>query len=121
MGEALDKLHAGFPDVPMRPPGFVPSHYLELHIEQGPILEAQARAIGIVTGIQGKKAFEVTIEGSEGHAGTLAMAERRDAIATFARIASALNVEVGEHDDIVKSPSAACGSNPTRPPWCLRA
>jgi N-carbamoyl-L-amino-acid hydrolase len=102
VSEALDKLHASFPDVPMRPPGFVPSHYLELHIEQGPILEAQARAIGIVTGIQGKKAFEVTIEGSEGHAGTLAMAERRDAIATFARIACALNVAVGGHDDIVK-------------------
>ena len=76
-----------FPDVPQRPLGFVPSHYLELHIEQGPILEAQGRSIGVVTGIQGKKTFEVTIEGSEGHAGTLAMAERRDAVAAFARIA----------------------------------
>lgn len=102
VGEALDRLHASLPDVPQRPLGFVPSHYLELHIEQGPILEAQGRSIGVVTGIQGKKTFEVAVEGSEGHAGTLAMAERRDAVASFARIACVLNAEIGAHDETVK-------------------
>jgi hydantoinase/carbamoylase family amidase len=102
VGEALDTLHRSFPDVPHRPLGFAPGCYLELHIEQGPLLEAEARVIGVVTGIQGKKTFEVTIEGGEGHAGTVPMAERRDAIASFARMASVLHAEIGGRDSLTK-------------------
>ncbi|MGY3034350.1 N-carbamoyl-L-amino-acid hydrolase [Bradyrhizobium sp. USDA 4354] len=102
VGEALDRLHQAFPDMPHRPLGFAVDAYLELHIEQGPLLEAAASTIGIVTGIQGKKTFQVVVEGTEGHAGTLAQRDRRDAIAAFARIASALHAEIGTIDADIK-------------------
>ena len=102
VGEALDRLQAAFPDVPRKPLGFAASAYLELHIEQGPLLEAANRVIGVVTGIQGKKTFQVVVEGAEGHAGTLAQAERRDAVLSFARTASALHAEIGTIDADIK-------------------
>jgi N-carbamoyl-L-amino-acid hydrolase len=102
VGDALDALHAAFPALPRRRPGFAFEAYVEAHIEQGPLLEAAGATIGVVTGIQGKKTFEVELRGEKGHAGTLAMAARRDALAAFARIASALYVHIGEHDDSVK-------------------
>lgn len=102
VGEALDRLHQAFPDLPHRPLGFTPEVYLELHIEQGPLLETAACTIGIVTGIQGKKTFQVVVEGAEGHAGTLAQQERRDALASFARIATALHAGIGTIDADIK-------------------
>ncbi|SEL50750.1 N-carbamoyl-L-amino-acid hydrolase [Variovorax sp. YR750] len=102
VADALDALHAAFPSLRRRPLGFPVAAYVEAHIEQGPLLEAQERVIGVVTGIQGKKTFDVVIDGERGHAGTLAMADRRDALAAFARIATALHAEIGGHDDAVK-------------------
>lgn len=102
VGEALDRLHQAFPDMPRRPLGFATGAYLELHIEQGPLLEAAACTIGVVTGIQGKKTFQVVVEGAEGHAGTLAQQERRDALAAFARMATALHAEIGGIDADIK-------------------
>jgi beta-ureidopropionase / N-carbamoyl-L-amino-acid hydrolase len=101
-GEALDRLHAAFPDLPHKPLGFAVEAYLELHIEQGPLLEAAARTIGVVTGIQGKKTFQVVVDGVEGHAGTLPQPDRRDALAAFARIAAALHAEIGAIDAEIK-------------------
>ena len=98
VGEALDRLHDAFPDLPRRPLGGPVAAYLELHIEQGPVLEAAGCPVGIVTGIQGKKTYTVCLSGAEGHAGTLAMAERRDAVAAFARCAAALHAEIGTRD-----------------------
>lgn len=54
------------------------SAYLELHIEQGPILEASGSSIGVVTGVQGIRWFEVTFEGFAAHAGSTPMNRRRD-------------------------------------------
>lgn len=102
VGEALDRLAAALPDIPARPLGFRPGAYLELHIEQGTVLEAAARVIGDVTGIQGKKTFAVTVEGRSGHAGTLAMGARADAVAAFASLAEGLYAEIGRHDAAVK-------------------
>lgn len=102
VGEALDRLHAAFPDLPCRPLGFAAAAYLELHIEQGPLLEAAARVIGVVTGIQGKKTFQVVVGGAEGHAGTLPQQDRRDALAAFARMAAALHTEIGALDAEIK-------------------
>jgi N-carbamoyl-L-amino-acid hydrolase len=102
VGEALDRLHQAFPDMPHRSLGFATGAYLELHIEQGPLLEAAGCTIGIVTGIQGKKTFQVVVEGAEGHAGTLAQSERRDALAAFARMASVLHAEIGTIDADIK-------------------
>lgn len=55
--------------------------YLELHIEQGPVLEAEKLPIGVVTAISGASRFRVELSGMAGHAGTVPMALRRDALA----------------------------------------
>ncbi len=101
-GDALERFLAGFPDLPRRPLGKPVAAYLELHIEQGPMLEAAGIPVGIVTGIQGKKTYAVRLSGAEGHAGTLAMAQRRDAVAAFARCAAALHHEIGSLDPDIK-------------------
>ncbi|MBI3507374.1 MAG: Zn-dependent hydrolase [Proteobacteria bacterium] len=63
-----------------RPPGFVRPHaFVELHIEQGPILEAEGLTIGAVTGVQGISWTEYTLSGVSNHAGTTPMRLRRDA------------------------------------------
>ena len=64
-------------------------HYLEPHIEQGPIFEAAADTIGIVTGGQGNRWYDVTISGRESHAGTTPMGRRSDAILSAARLIEA--------------------------------
>lgn len=64
--------------------------YLELHIEQGPVLEEAGIPLGIVTGIAGSRWFEVTVTGQAGHAGTVPMRLRRDALAAAARMITAL-------------------------------
>ena len=53
--------------------------YLELHVEQGPVLERAGAQIGIVTGIIGASSFTVVFEGEARHAGTTPMDARRDA------------------------------------------
>src|SRR5665213_598138 len=65
--------------------------FFEAHIEQGPILEAEGRTIGVVQGIQGIRWFEVTITGAESHAGTTPMDRRRDALLGAARIIDRVN------------------------------
>ena len=55
--------------------------YLELHIEQGPALERAALPVGVVTGIAGQTRLIVSIDGEAGHAGTVPMAMRHDALA----------------------------------------
>lgn len=55
--------------------------YLELHIEQGPVLEAEALPVGVVTAIAGATRLAVELRGMAGHAGTVPMALRRDALA----------------------------------------
>ena len=102
VGEALDLLHAAFPGLARHAAGFPVAAYLEPHIEQGPVLEQQGQVIGVVTGIQGKTTWEITINGREGHAGTLAMAERADALMAFARMAVAWQAEIGLADAVVK-------------------
>ena len=58
--------------------------YVELHIEQGPVLEAEGLAVGCVTAISGASRLAVTVTGMAGHAGTVPMANRRDALAAAA-------------------------------------
>ncbi|OIK15718.1 hypothetical protein BIV60_08165 [Bacillus sp. MUM 116] len=54
--------------------------YIEIHIEQGKVLESQNLAVGMVSGISGGHWAEVTIKGEAGHAGTIGMSERKDAL-----------------------------------------
>ena len=65
--------------------------YFEAHIEQGPILEAAALPIGIVTGAQGQRWYEITVTGQEAHAGPTPMPRRRDALVGAARMIDAVN------------------------------
>ncbi|WP_242123464.1 allantoate amidohydrolase [Sphingobium sp. Sx8-8] len=55
--------------------------YLEAHIEQGPVLEAQGLAVGTVTGIAAQLRYRISLTGMAGHAGTTSMPLRRDALA----------------------------------------
>ncbi|WP_341213926.1 M20 family metallo-hydrolase [uncultured Limimaricola sp.] len=65
--------------------------YLEAHIEQGPVLEAQGRSLGVVTAICGISRYAVAFEGETGHAGTVPMAGRRDALVAAARFVAAMS------------------------------
>ena len=58
--------------------------YAELHIEQGPVLEAEGLPVGVVTAINGFSRLRVTLKGEAGHAGTVPMRLRRDALAAAA-------------------------------------
>ncbi|MEE8505224.1 MAG: Zn-dependent hydrolase [Kiloniellales bacterium] len=60
--------------------------YFEAHIEQGPILEAEDKPVGVVTGAQGQRWFEITVTGAESHAGTTPMDRRKDALVGAARM-----------------------------------
>jgi beta-ureidopropionase / N-carbamoyl-L-amino-acid hydrolase len=73
----------------MTPGTIKPRAFLELHIEQGPILDSEGPIIGAVTGVQGIRWFEITLEGESNHAGTTPISYRRDP----GLVASALNCE----------------------------
>jgi allantoate deiminase len=64
--------------------------YLETHIEQGPVLEAEGLAVGTVTGIAAQLRYRVEVIGTAGHAGTCAMPLRRDALAGAAEMVLAI-------------------------------
>ncbi|MGH8980404.1 MAG: Zn-dependent hydrolase [Acidimicrobiales bacterium] len=70
-------------------PGLAPYGYVELHIEQGPVLERHGEVIGVVTGVQGISWQEVHLGGQFNHAGTTPMAYRHDAGLAAAQIAVA--------------------------------
>ena len=61
---------------------------VEAHIEQGPILEAENRQIGVVIGGQGQRWFDLTLKGQDSHAGSTPMPGRRDALVAAAEIIS---------------------------------
>lgn len=82
LGDLLDL--AAYPSA-ARPPGDIIA-YLEAHIEQGPVLEAEGLALGTVTGIAAQLRFEIGLSGTAGHAGTTAMNLRRDAVAGMAEM-----------------------------------
>jgi N-carbamoyl-L-amino-acid hydrolase len=65
--------------------------YLELHIEQGGVLEAERTTIGIVEGIVGIRWWDVTVTGFANHAGTTPMNQRRDAMLAAARFVDMVN------------------------------
>ena len=85
VGEELLRIgYAG----PQPCPARAPHAFVELHIEQGPVLEAEGVTIGAVTGVQGISWTELDISGQSNHAGTTPMALRHDAGYTAAAIAS---------------------------------
>lgn len=67
------------------------SSMFELHIEQGPILEAEDKMIGVVTGVQGIRWYEVTVTGQESHTGATPMGLRKNALLATARMIDAID------------------------------
>ena len=87
--------------------------YLELHIEQGPVLEDKGLAVGIVTAIAGATRLVISIEGLAGHAGTVPMKLRRDALAAASecvvaveKVATQNSGTVGTVGQVTVSPGA---------------
>ena len=83
MGDELDRI--GYRG-PTPCPGAAPAAFVELHIEQGPVLEADGVDFGAVTGVQGISWQELTITGQSNHAGTTPMSLRHDAGYVAARV-----------------------------------
>jgi allantoate deiminase len=80
--DALKKFNGGRFSLPQ--PAHCKSNllgYIEVHLEQGPVLEARQLAVGVVAAIAGQSRFKLTWTGKAGHAGTTPMALRRDALA----------------------------------------
>jgi beta-ureidopropionase / N-carbamoyl-L-amino-acid hydrolase len=93
LGAELERIgFAGTAPVGGPPGGEHPvAAYFEAHIEQGPILEAAGLPVGIVTGAQGQRWYEITVTGQEAHAGPTPMPRRRDALVGAARMIDAVN------------------------------
>jgi len=75
--------------------------YVEVHIEQGPVLEAEDLPVGVVTGIAGQTRAEVVFTGAAAHAGTVPMALRRDALAGAAEWIGAVEARGRAVDGLV--------------------
>lgn len=75
--------------------------YVEVHIEQGPVLEARDLPVGVVTAINGASRRRLTVSGMAGHAGTVPMTLRQDALAAAAEMALAIErLGAGQPDTV---------------------
>lgn len=102
LGDALQSTLAALPAVTRRPFGMPVASYVEAHIEQGPRLEIAGKPIGVVSGIQGSRWFQVDVFGEEAHAGTTPLAIRKDAFRAALRIADALQRLMHDETDTVR-------------------
>lgn len=75
--------------------------YYEVHIEQGPVLEADGAPLGVVGAITGQSRTRVTFTGEAGHAGTVPMAMRRDALCAAAEFVTAVEATARDSDGVV--------------------
>ena len=75
--------------------------YLELHIEQGPVLESLGLPLGVVTGTKGVERHAITFHGQEAHSGATPMKLRRDALAAAAKLVLEIRTIAGQHPDAV--------------------
>jgi allantoate deiminase len=87
--------------VPIRKGFPPPVSYVELHIEQGPVMENAGARLGVVTAIAGQRRFAVTIDGTAGHAGTIPMTMRNDALAAAADLVLAVEAAARWNTDSV--------------------
>jgi len=91
LGDELERIaYAG----DFEPGSIVPHEYLELHIEQGPILEAEGRLIGVVESLQGISWQKIVVQGTANHAGTTPTRLRHDAGYVAAAVIAFLREEV---------------------------
>ena len=95
-GEALDRALEAMPDVPRRAMRQPLAGFVELHIEQGPVLERAGVPLGVVTGIQSVRWYRVQVAGVAAHAGTTPMEVRADAMAASVEVAHRLYAEAAK-------------------------
>jgi N-carbamoyl-L-amino-acid hydrolase len=113
--DELDRLFAAFPDIPMRPLGFPAAAFVELHIEQGPVLDAARIPIGVVSGIQGKKTYRISVVGEKAHAGTTPRRARKDALRAAAAMIDTLHREIVDENDVVRFTVGRINVEPNAP------
>ena len=93
-GEALDRIgYRGVEKCGAHPL----SAFFEVHIEQGPNLENEGKDIGVVTGVQAMRWYEVTVRGQDAHAGTTPMPRRQDALVSAAHIINDISAIAQAH------------------------
>lgn len=102
VAQALEQMESQMAHIARRPIGGSVHAYVEAHIEQGPVLEQVRETIGVVTGIQGKHTYRVTVRGEAAHAGTAPLRERRDALLAATDIVQQLSLNLHDPEDIVR-------------------
>ena len=100
--DALGETLAATPGVAQRTLQAPAAAYIEAHIEQGPLLENAGRTVGVVTGIQGLRWFNVEVFGKTDHAGTTPLALRQDALRCAIQIIHALQELTRDASDTVR-------------------
>jgi N-carbamoyl-L-amino-acid hydrolase len=91
------------------------SAFFELHIEQGPILEAEGLDIGAVTGVQGMRWFEATVTGQEAHTGATPMHLRRNALLGAARLVEKVEAIARAHAPLAVATVGSMRVKPNSP------
>src|SRR5262249_20210999 len=102
LGDALRETLAATPEAKPRAFGTPAAAYVEVHIEEGPLLEAAGKPIGVVTGIQGQRWFNVEVSGRTDHAGTTPVGLRRDAVRDAIAIINALQELTRDPNDVTR-------------------
>lgn len=100
LGDAIEAYGKRIDDIPAA--AYNPADvvgFVELHIEQGPVLEAQNLPLGVVTGIVGQSRMRVVVLGEAGHAGTVPMRMRQDALAGAAELMLLIEQTARENED----------------------
>jgi len=100
--DALLQTLAATPEVAQRPLQAPVAAYIEAHIEQGPLLENAGKTIGVVTGIQGLRWYNIEVFGKTDHAGTTPLTMRQDALRGAVGIISALEKLTHDPADAVR-------------------
>ncbi|MEH0876393.1 M20 family metallo-hydrolase [Pectobacterium cacticida] len=96
--DALDQHQTRFAAIPFRPDREMDC-FIELHIEQGPVLESRDLSLAIVSGIQGVRWYQVTCHGVSAHSGTTPMMQRRDAMTLARQQLSRIEQAMGDAAD----------------------
>jgi N-carbamoyl-L-amino-acid hydrolase len=102
LGTALKETLDATPGLELRPLNAPAAGYIEAHIEQGPLLERERKTIGVVTGIQGLRWFNVEIFGECAHAGTTPIGVRKDAFREAVDAINALRELTRDPSDVLR-------------------
>jgi N-carbamoyl-L-amino-acid hydrolase len=100
--QALQQVRTNMPPLPGRELRSPVAVYLEPHIEQGTILETAQLSVGVVTTMQGKLTFRVTVQGEAAHAGTVPLLQRKDALLAALRCIDSMHTRFHDPADIMR-------------------